>query len=49
MNGDGGRISDGNIQIARGDVVKILLVYNNVGTTSSPDYEYRAYDLIRRT
>lgn len=48
MNGDGGRISDGNIQIAQGDVVKILLVYNNVGTTSSPDYEYRAYDLIRR-
>jgi hypothetical protein len=39
---------DANIQIARGDVVKILLVYDNVGTTSSPKYEYRAYDLIRR-
>jgi hypothetical protein len=37
-----------NIQIAQGDVVKILLVYDNVGTTSSPKYEYRAYDLIRR-
>lgn len=48
MNGDGGRISDGNIQIAQGDVVKILLVYDNVGTTNSPYYEYRAYDLIRR-
>ena len=39
---------DANIQIAQGDVVKILLVYDNVGTTSSPSYEYRAYDLIRR-
>ena len=39
---------DANIQIAQGDVVKILLVYDNVGTTSSPNYEYRAYDLIRR-
>lgn len=37
-----------NIQIAQGDVVKILLVYDNVGTTSNPNYEYRAYDLIRR-
>ena len=36
------------IQIAQGDVVKIMLVYDNVGTTSSPNYEYRAYDLIRR-
>lgn len=37
-----------SIQIAQGDVVKILLLYDNVGTTSSPNYEYRAYDLIRR-
>ena len=33
---------------AQGDVVKIMLVYDNVGTTSSQNYEYRAYDLIRR-
>ena len=37
-----------SVQIAQGDVVKILLLYDNVGTTSSPKYEYRAYDLIRR-
>ncbi|MBR6291206.1 MAG: hypothetical protein IKR33_00235, partial [Bacteroidales bacterium] len=37
-----------SIQIAQGDVVKILLLYDDVGTTSSQNYEYRAYDLIRR-
>lgn len=46
---DGGiRPVDKSIQIAQGDVVKILLLYDNVGTTSNPNYEYRAYDLIRR-
>lgn len=52
MNTDDGHIVEPfgspSIQIAQGDVVKILLLYDNVGTTSSPNYEYRAYDLIRR-
>jgi hypothetical protein len=47
-DGDILRPVEKSIQIAQGDVVKILLLYDNVGTTSSPNYEYRAYDLIRR-
>ena len=53
MNTDDGHVGDRpgeapSIQIAQGDVVKMLLLYDNVGTTSNPSYEYRAYDLIRR-
>ena len=45
MNYDDGHASSTNIQVAQGDVMKLMLIYSQIAG-SSTNYEYRAYRLL---